>query len=187
VPDPGYLRELEQVQLLPGVAPALVALREAGWRLVVVTNQSGVARGYLTEARLAAIHARLEERLAAGGAGVDAIYYCPHHPEAPQVEYRLACPCRKPSPGMLLAAAADLDLDLGDCWMIGDQPRDALAAQAAGCRWVLSAAEGREPPDAPPRPGLHAGNLEEAAAIVLGGREPGPPPCMPWPGGSPDS
>lgn len=145
VDDPGYLSDPAALRLLPGVGEAIAALRAAGWRVVLVTNQSGVARGYFSEARLAEIHARLGELLARAGAALDAVYYCPHHPEAEVVAYRRACDCRKPAPGLLQAAARDLGLDLAECWMIGDRAADVAAGRAAGCRTILVAPpEGRE-------------------------------------------
>jgi D-glycero-D-manno-heptose 1,7-bisphosphate phosphatase len=167
VDDPGYLSDPDAVRLLPGAARSLVALRAAGWRLVVVTNQSGFARGHFTEERLAGIHARLGELLAAGGATLDAIYYCPHHPDGSAGAYRRACDCRKPLPGLLLAAARDLRLDLAACWMVGDQPKDVAAGRAAGCRTILIGGEGAAVKSA--RPDYRAASLLDAAALILNG------------------
>ena len=110
VDDPGYLDDPDALRLLPRVGSALAALSQADWILVIVTNQSGVARGYFTEERLAKIHARLREVLAVQGAPLDAIYYCPHHPEGSVSGFAIECTCRKPRPGLLLAAAQTLDL-----------------------------------------------------------------------------
>lgn len=115
----------------------MARLNRAGWAVVVVTNQSGVARGRFTEADVAAVHAHLAELLAGYGARIDAFHYCPHHPEADRVEYRRPCECRKPRPGLLLQAAAGLGLDLAASWMIGDRVSDLEAGAAAGCRTVL--------------------------------------------------
>jgi D-glycero-D-manno-heptose 1,7-bisphosphate phosphatase len=131
-----YLAAPKQVRLIPGAADAVRKLNDAGVLVVVVTNQAGVARGYFPESRVAEVHARLSELLAAHGARIDAYFYCPHHPEGAGA-YRVACECRKPKPGMLLTAARELDIDLARSWMIGDKPCDAEAGTAAGCRTLL--------------------------------------------------
>jgi len=123
--DPGYLGDPEGVVLLPGVAEALRQLRAAGYCIVVITNQSGVGRGYFTESDLAAVHARMAALLLEQGACVDGIYYCPHGPEA-------ACDCRKPAPGLIEQAAAEWGIAVGQSFMAGDQPRDLEAARRAG-------------------------------------------------------
>jgi D-glycero-D-manno-heptose 1,7-bisphosphate phosphatase len=127
-----YLNRVEQVALAPGVAEAIRSINETGVPLVIVTNQSAVARGLLTESGLDAIHARMAELLSARGAHVDAIYYCPHHPDAGEGAYRRDCECRKPNPGMLRKAAADLGLDLPRSVMIGDHATDIEAGHNAG-------------------------------------------------------
>jgi D,D-heptose 1,7-bisphosphate phosphatase len=137
IEDPGYLREPEQVRLLPGVVEGLRALRAAGFALVVVTNQSGVARGYLNEIQLTAVHDRMRHLLAVGGVSLDGLYYCPYHPEGAVDAYRKESDWRKPGCGMLLQAAKDLGIDLGRSWMIGDVARDVEAGRRAGCRTVL--------------------------------------------------
>jgi D-glycero-D-manno-heptose 1,7-bisphosphate phosphatase len=132
-----YLRSVEDLRLLPGAAAAIRRLNEAGIAVVVATNQSGIARGMLTEADLASLHSALRERLARRRARLDAIYYCPHHPEAPIPDYRRRCRCRKPAPGMMLRAARELDLDLAHSFAVGDSERDLEAGRRAGCRTVL--------------------------------------------------
>jgi D,D-heptose 1,7-bisphosphate phosphatase len=131
-----YLSDPALVRLLPGSAEALVRLRRAGFACVVVTNQSAIGRGKLTEDRLEAIHTELNRQLAAYGAVLDGIYYCP---DAPSGEDRtvIECPDRKPGPGMLLRAAAELELDLSSSWMVGDLISDVLAGLNAGCRSIL--------------------------------------------------
>ncbi len=151
----GDLGEPSAVRLVDGVAGGLRALREAGYRLVVVTNQAGVARGRFSEEDVDAVHQRIatlidqqasqsvEKRhgdaaTSNGTAGlIDRFYYCPYHPEATVPEYRRDHPWRKPHPGMILQAARDMGLDLTRSWMIGDQERDVLAGKSAGCRTVL--------------------------------------------------
>jgi histidinol-phosphate phosphatase family protein len=130
VEDVGYCCRPEDLRLLPGAAPAVALLNRAGLPVVVVTNQSAVARGYLSPQGLDAIHARLREVLAAGGAHLDAIYVCPHHP-------RDGCPCRKPKPGLLHRAAADLGLDLARSYVVGDRAADVEVARAVGAAAVL--------------------------------------------------
>lgn len=125
--DPGYLRDPEQVRLLPGVAEALVRFSAAGYGLVVISNQSGVGRGLIAIEALQAVHLRLEVLLAAEGLSLLGAWYCTHRPEE-------GCECRKPRPGLLLRAGQRLGLSLGDCWMIGDRPSDADAGRSAGCR-----------------------------------------------------
>jgi D-glycero-D-manno-heptose 1,7-bisphosphate phosphatase len=137
IDEVNYLSRVEQVRLLPGAAGAIRRWNAAGVRVVVVTNQAGVARGMFPEVRVGEVHAHLSAVLAAAGARVDAYYYCPHHATAGVGEYRVACDCRKPRPGMLLAAARDLGLDLSRSWMVGDKPCDLEAGAAAGCRTVL--------------------------------------------------
>lgn len=126
VEQEGWLTSPEQLELLPGVGAAIARLNAAGVKVILVTNQSAVGRGLLTEAGLAAIHARLDELLAAAGARLDRVQYCPHGPDS-------TCDCRKPRPGMLLAAAAELGLDPARTVTIGDAPRDLAAGAAAGC------------------------------------------------------
>jgi D-glycero-D-manno-heptose 1,7-bisphosphate phosphatase len=132
-----HLRRLTDLELLPGVGAALAGLRHLGFALVGVTNQSVVARGLLSLAELAAIHAELQRRLGAAGAPLDAVYFCPHHPDTGEPPWRRVCDCRKPAPGMLQRAAADHGLDLEASFMIGDALTDLQAGWRAGCRTVL--------------------------------------------------
>jgi D,D-heptose 1,7-bisphosphate phosphatase len=126
--DPGQMR------LCAGVAAGVRRLHQAGFALVVVTNQSGVARGYFEEWAIAPVEAYLRYLLPVPLAG---FYYCPHHPEGTVMPYAVQCRCRKPEPGMLLQAAVDLDLDLGRSWLVGDILNDVEAGRRAGCRTVL--------------------------------------------------
>lgn len=137
IEEVNYLAAPEQVRLIPGAADAVRRVNDAGALVVVVTNQAGVARGYFPESRVAEVHDHLASLLAARVAYVDAFHYCPHHPTEGVGEYRVACRCRKPLPGMLLSAARELDIDLGRSWMIGDKMCDAKAGEAAGCRTLL--------------------------------------------------
>lgn len=129
-----FLRDPADLRLLPGAAEAVARLNEAGLACVVVTNQSGIARGLLDEADLAVIHAELERGLAEGGARLDALYHCPHHPDFGE---RIDCDCRKPRPGLLRRAAGDLGLDLRQSFVVGDSLRDLEAGAALGVPGLL--------------------------------------------------
>jgi D-glycero-D-manno-heptose 1,7-bisphosphate phosphatase len=133
----GFLRGVHQFRLLPGVADGVRRLRRAGFAVVVVTNQSGIARGYFDFATVAAVHRELERRLAARGTAIDGIYVCPHHPEKGAPPFRRRCQCRKPRPGLVRRAARELDLDLGRSYSVGDNLRDVALAAATGGRGVL--------------------------------------------------
>ncbi len=131
-----YLYRIEDFEFVTGAEEAIRLLNQAGYFVVVVTNQSGVARGYYTEEDVEILHREISARLAAKGAHVDAWYYCPHHP-AGKGSYALPCSCRKPLPGMLLSAADRYGLNLKESVMIGDKRIDVEAALAAGCRPIL--------------------------------------------------
>ena len=132
-------RRPEQVTLIAGAAAFMREARNLGYKLVVVTNQPGIAKGTLTLPELDAVNGRLAELLAAEGARWDALYFCPHHPKGGGVSspYVMECECRKPKPGLLLRAAAEMDLDLQASWLVGDGLNDIQAGNAAGCRTVL--------------------------------------------------
>jgi D-glycero-D-manno-heptose 1,7-bisphosphate phosphatase len=136
-PEIGYVVRADDLTLLPRSAEALGAARSAGFRRVLVTNQSGVARGLLDEATLRRTHRRLERLLADRGAALDAIYYCPHHPDHGTPAYRRDCRCRKPQPGMLEQARDDLGLDLSRSYVIGDHERDLAAGARVGATPIL--------------------------------------------------
>lgn len=137
IEDADYLAHPDQAHLIPGAAAAIRRLNEAGIPVVIVTNQSAVARGLASEADVTAVNDRLRELLASAGAHVDGIYYCPHHPEIGKLPYRRACDCRKPLPGLLQRAAHELGLDLAGSTMIGDNLRDLEAGAAAGCALLM--------------------------------------------------
>jgi len=132
-----YPSSPEHLRLYDGIGPELRNLQQAGFRLVVVTNQAGIARGYFTEDDLQGMHQHLGMQLAQFGVRLDGIYYCPHHPAGVIPELSIHCDCRKPQPGMLLQAAADLDLDIPSSWFVGDILDDIEAGKRAGCRTVL--------------------------------------------------
>ena len=129
-PDPGYIRSPDQYELFPGVSEALAKLQQAGARLIVVTNQSGIARGLFSEADLHAVHDKLRSLLQAGGVSLDGIYVCPHHPDD-------GCHCRKPEPGMVEQAVRQHAIDLSCSYVIGDHARDMQLAKRIGAKAVL--------------------------------------------------
>ena len=133
----GYVNHVSRYRVFPFAADAIRALNEAGWLAILVTNQAGVARGYFEESLVGEVHGVLAAELERGGARLDAVYYCPHHPTVGEPPYRLDCDCRKPRPGLILRAAEDLGLDLRHCWMVGDRYGDTELARNAGVRSVL--------------------------------------------------
>jgi D-glycero-D-manno-heptose 1,7-bisphosphate phosphatase len=132
-----YPSRPEELVLYDGIGAELRALQAAGFRLVVITNQSGLARGLFTEEDLRLMHEHLGRELARSGVRIDSIYHCPHHPDGSVPDLAIRCDCRKPQPGLLLRAAADLDLDLARSWFIGDILDDCEAGNRAGCRTIL--------------------------------------------------
>lgn len=132
-----YPSRVEHLKLYDQIGPALRSLQDMGFALVVITNQSGIARGYLSERDLEHLHDYLRSKLATSGVHLDGIYYCPHHPDGIVPELAIRCNCRKPEPGMLLRAASDLNLDLGSSWFVGDILSDVEAGKRAGCHTIL--------------------------------------------------
>ncbi len=132
-----FLRSPDELHLLPGAGRAIREANAAGLPVVVITNQSGIAQGFLTEDDLARVHDRLQALLASEGARLDAIEYCPHHPTAGRPPYNVDCDCRKPGTGMLRRSAERLGIDLASSFLIGDRCVDMEAGQAAGCRTIL--------------------------------------------------
>lgn len=133
----GFLREIEQFELLPNTSEAIKKINDSGYLAIVVTNQPVIARGEVTFEQLDQIHNKMETLLGKDGAYLDGIYFCPHHPhkgfETEIPELKVECECRKPKPGMLLQAAKDFNIDLSKSWMIGDSDNDILAGENAGC------------------------------------------------------
>jgi D-glycero-D-manno-heptose 1,7-bisphosphate phosphatase len=172
--DVPYAHRIEDLQLLDNVTAGLARMAAMGFELVIVTNQSGIARGYYSEDDMHAFHHALCERLASERIGIAGIYYCPFHPSEGIGPYRRASPLRKPRPGMILQAAARHDLDLSASFTIGDNESDILAGQAAGCRTILV----RDGNDAAPnaelqaRPDFVAADLIEAARFIEQTRPP---------------
>lgn len=141
----GFLTDIKEFRLLDGVAEAIRKINASGYLAIVVTNQPIIARGEVSFTELQEIHNKMETLLGAEGAYIDAIYFCPHHPdkgfEGERVEYKISCDCRKPKPGMLLKAAEDFNIDLSRSWMVGDGKNDVEAGKNAGCKTVLIGTE----------------------------------------------
>ena len=135
--DIGYLWSKEDFVWMAGAVETIRNFNERGWRIVVVTNQSGVARGYYQESDVQALHQWMNEELAKQGAHIDSFFYCPHYPQAVKQEYAIACDCRKPQPGMILRGLTEWQADPADCILIGDKEFDVQAATAAGVRGYL--------------------------------------------------
>ena len=180
IEEVGYASRPEQIRILGGVARALAQLADAGYKLIVVTNQSGIARGYATEDDLERFHEELDRQLNLLGAAVDAYYACPHLPDpalAARADLAVDCDCRKPKPGLLLRAAEDFRIDLAASWLVGDTWRDIAAGQAAGCRTVKLPADAAHtsprPDDVAPAT-AEADDLAEAARTILAADEPPP-------------
>lgn len=130
--DRAYVHRIEDFQLIPGAVEAMGRLQQAGYLLVLITNQSGIARGLFTEADYHRLDGYIRERLAQSGVSLDSVQYCPHLPNAQVTEYRRDCECRKPRPGMILTAATELDIDLARSFLVGDRKSDIDAGHAAG-------------------------------------------------------
>ncbi|RKZ27810.1 D-glycero-beta-D-manno-heptose-1,7-bisphosphate 7-phosphatase, partial [bacterium] len=137
IADAHFLDDPAKIELLPGVAEAIKTLNDAKIPVVITTNQSGVARGYFDIETVETIHGRLREILAERGAKIDAIYFCPHHPEGEIAEYRRDCDCRKPKPGMAMKAASEFGLDLNSSFIVGDKKSDIEFARNIGARAIL--------------------------------------------------
>jgi len=160
----------EQFRLLPGVCEAINRFHELGFKVIIVSNQPGVAKGYLSQETFDKIRNKMNEELAKEGASLDAEYYCFHYPEAKVEKLKANCKCRKPKPGLLLEAAKDLGIDLRRSWMIGDGLTDVQAGKVAGCQTILLGRMKCElchlMNDQDAHPDLIAPNLLEAANLV---------------------
>lgn len=172
--DVPYNVEPRLIRLAPRAGEAL-RLLAPHYRLMVISNQSGVAHGYFPESALAGVEQRLRQLLATFGVELAGSYYCPHHPQGQVAVYRSVCDCRKPQPGMLLRAALDHDIDLGNSWMVGDILDDIEAGRRAGCRTVLidNGGETEWYVSADRQPDFTAGDLYEAAEWILERRREG--------------
>jgi len=134
---PHYAHRVDQVQIIPGSAEAIRLLNQRGYLVIVVSNQSGVAKGYYLEHDISLFNEEMKRKLSLENAHIDAIYYCPHHPEGIIKEFRKACTCRKPQPGMLIQAAEQHRVKLTDSFMVGDKFSDIVAGNSVGCRTIF--------------------------------------------------
>ena len=168
----GYINHPSRFRVFPYAAAAIKHLNDAGWLAIVVTNQAGVARGYFSEDMIQTVHAEMTKELENGGARLDAVYYCAHHPSVGEPPYRFDCDCRKPKPGLISRAARDFDIDLAGSWMVGDRYSDVELARNAGVKsmfvlsgygrgeWEHQRSTWTEQPD------LVAENLQEAVWVI---------------------
>jgi D-glycero-D-manno-heptose 1,7-bisphosphate phosphatase len=171
IEESGYLDRLERLVFFPFSVDAVRVLNRAGFAVVVVTNQAGIARGIVKEAFVGEAHRHIAARLEAGGARIDGFYYCPHYPTGVVEKYRMACDCRKPRPGLLVKAGKDLDLDLARSFAVGDRWHDLAAGHAVGARGVLVRTGLGQRSETAPEAGTAADaivdNLMDAAAWIL--------------------
>jgi D-glycero-D-manno-heptose 1,7-bisphosphate phosphatase len=171
IEEVGYLDRVDRVELYPWTIDAVRAFNRAGLRVVLVSNQSGVARGFFTEAVVEDVHRHLASLLRAGGAHIDAYYYCPHHPDGKVPQYALACECRKPQRGLVDRAVRELDVDPERSYVVGDRWLDVALARAVGAKGILvrtgyGATEEMRPPEGL-RADAIADNLIGATSWVL--------------------
>jgi D-glycero-D-manno-heptose 1,7-bisphosphate phosphatase len=175
VRDVGPLTSERDIFLTPEAPAALAALKRAGLALIVVSNQTVVARGLLNELGVRQLQQLIEERLLeAGGPELDGFYFCPHHPRATDPRYRCVCACRKPAPGLVERAAREHGIDLSSSFMLGDRPSDIVAGRSAGCKTVqLLSGQHDEPPIevqggfVPAAPDFATPSFELASAVIL--------------------
>jgi D,D-heptose 1,7-bisphosphate phosphatase len=167
--DVPYNVDPQRMKLAAGAADGLRRLHGAGYRLIVISNQSGVARGLFQEAALSCVAERLRELLEAERIPLDAFYYCPHHPDAFVPRYRRDCDCRKPAPGLIFRAAKERRIDLEKSWFVGDILNDVEAGRRAGCRTVLIDNGNETKWEFSPErlPDVFAADLDEAATAIL--------------------
>ncbi len=166
--EKGYVHKIEDFEFIPGAQLAIKMFKNAGFLVIVVSNQSGVARGYYSIDAVRRLHEHMDRELARHGTAVDAYYICPHHPQGIVEEYTKTCDCRKPAPGMIIKAGQEFSLDLSTSFLVGDKESDIEAALNAGCRPVLvgtiygSSVPSSVPPDVP----RFASLLDAATAIM---------------------
>jgi D-glycero-D-manno-heptose 1,7-bisphosphate phosphatase len=168
--EKGYVHKIEDFEFIPDVPRAIKLLKNAGFLVIVVTNQSGIARGYYSMDAVRSLHDHMDRELARHGTSVDAYYLCPHHPQGIIEEFTKVCDCRKPEPGMLLKAEKDFSLDLASSYLIGDKQTDVETALNCGCRPILvetgygTSGSAALPPDVP-----CFAHLLDAAKAITGG------------------
>lgn len=135
--DKAYLYKIDELEWIDGALEAIAYLMRSGYLVFVVTNQSGIARGYYTVAEMEKLHRYMADTAANSGGKIEKFYYCPHLPEGSVAEYAVDCACRKPKPGLILQALAEYDIDVDKSFLIGDKKRDVEAAEAAGIKGYL--------------------------------------------------
>lgn len=169
VEDVPYNVNPELIVLASGAGESLRLLHQQGFQIIVVSNQSGVARGYFAEAALIPVEQRLQQQLTAYGVPLAGFYYCPHHPDGIVAPYAIACSCRKPQPGLITRAAVELEIDLAQSWFVGDILHDVAAGRAAGCRTILIDNGNETEWELSPQRLPHhlVDNLLEAAQVIL--------------------
>ncbi len=154
-----YVKSWEEFEFLPGVLGSLKRLAMGGWRVIIISNQSGIGRGLMSHEDLETVHRKMTRRIEEAGGAVEKIYVCPHHPDD-------SCSCRKPQPGNLLKAAEEYNIDLSLCFFIGDSPTDIEAGNRAGCITIQVGASD-VPPEKIAKPRYRAKNLPDAVGIIL--------------------
>lgn len=169
IEDVGYMQTPEQIRFIPGSIEAIKMLNEAGYKVVIISNQAGVARGLVTEDMLQTIDKVLHKRILNGGAHVDGIYYCPHHPEYGVYPYKQVCECRKPHPGLIKRAQRDLEINLSQSYMIGDKATDIEAGKRAGTKTIfVLTGQGKEQKEKlKEKPDYITNNLLQATTWIL--------------------
>ncbi len=169
IEDVGYLNNPENIKFIPGSISAIKKLNEAGYKIVIITNQAGVARGLIREDILQTIDKTINKHILSNGAHIDAIYYCPHHPEHGVYPYKQDCECRKPNPGMLKKAASDLELDMKNSFVIGDKWSDVEVGKNMELKTalVLTGKGKNQKEKLTAKPDFIAKNLAEAVDWVL--------------------
>jgi len=172
IEDTDYISSPAQIKFIPGAVEAVNKLKQAGYKIIIISNQSGVARGILSEDMLQTIDKVIHRAILSGGGQVDGSYYCPHHPEHGVYPYKQACECRKPHTGMIKKAVREHDIDLSKSFLVGDHATDIETARRAGLRsaFVLTGHGKEEKDNLKSQPDHFADNLLEAAKWILGQR-----------------
>lgn len=171
IEEEDYLCDPAKARLCPGAVEAIKLAHDAGWKVILISNQAGIAKGKFKMEDLKAVHAKVEELLAAQGVALDGYYYCPHHAKGIVPEYTRECPCRKPGPGMILKAAEEHDLDVKNSFMVGDRLTDLEAGVNAGCSAVALVRTGygaqQELPQYPGVTVIDAKNIGDAVSTLI--------------------
>ena len=171
IEDSGYISSPDQIKFIPGSIEAIKQLNQAGYKVIIISNQAGIARGLLTEDMLQTIDKIIHRQILSGGGHIDASYYCPHHPEHGVYPYKQVCECRKPHPGLIKRAVRDQALELAGSFMVGDKSSDVETGKRAGVKTVfVRTGHGREDETKlKEKPDHRADNLAEAVRWILNG------------------